>query len=365
MDKQDYYQLLGVSKSASDAEIKAAYRKAALKYHPDRNPGDKTAEDRFKAASEAYAVLSDGEKRRIYDQFGHAGLGGQGFGGGQDAQDIFSSFGSIFEDFFGFSGGGGRRRGADLRYDLTISFQEAVFGVEREISFKRDSLCQPCSGDGAEPGTERTPCLNCGGVGQIRKQQGFFSFASTCPACSGEGSKITTPCRSCQGRGSVREERKISVKVPAGVDDGVKLRINSEGESGGAGGESGDLYVFLQVEESPIFHREGLNIILSQEISITQAALGGAIEIETLDGKETIKVAAGSQFGDRILIAGKGVPRLRGVGRGDFYVELRVVVPRKLSREQRETLEELAQSLDGAKGGKKEGGFFQRIFEGD
>lgn len=363
MAKRDFYEILGVARDANAAEVKAAYRKLAMQFHPDRNPGDKAAEDKFKEASAAYEVLSDSEKRARYDRFGHQGVEGQGF---QDVNDIFSSFGSIFEEFFGFNGGaggrrGGPRRGADLRYDMAIEFNEAVFGVEREVEFERPTKCEPCKGTGAKDGSARNQCRTCGGVGQVRRQQGFFAIATTCPTCQGEGSTVDKPCTECRGAGAVMKKRKITVKVPQGVDSGVRLRITGEGEPGPAGGPSGDLYVVLHVKESDRFTRDGLDLILDQPIGIAQAALGAKINVTTLEGEIEVDIPAGSQFGDRLTIAGGGVPHLKGIGRGDLHIELQIAVPRKLTKEQRELLEKYAE-ISGEGTQTPSGGFFHRMF---
>lgn len=365
MSKPDYYELLGVQKTANEAEIKAAYRKAALKYHPDRNPGNPEAEDQFKLASEAYEVLSNQEKRSIYDRFGHQGLSGQGFQGFHDVSDIFSSFGNIFEDFFGFGGGGKSqrpRRGADLRYDLTIEFEEAIFGTDKEISFDRDAHCSPCQGTGAKPGTERTRCNTCAGAGQVRRNQGFFSVAVTCPSCQGEGSTVKDPCPSCKGKGTVSEHKTISVKVPAGVDTGLRLRITGEGEGGAKGAPPGDLYVVLHTKESKKFERDGADIVYVHQISMMQAALGAKVTIPTLEGETTIDVPAGAQYGHQITLSNLGVPHLRGVGRGDFIIRLDIVIPKKLTKEQRELLQKFA-DISGEQVQHHSGNIFKRIFE--
>jgi molecular chaperone DnaJ len=365
--KRDYYEVLGVERAAADAEIKAAYRKAALKYHPDRNPGSKEAEDRFKEASEAYEVLSSPEKRATYDRYGHQGLSGQGFSGFQDVGDIFSSFGSIFEEFFGFGGQGGAggrgraRRGADLRYDLAIEFEEAVFGVEKEIEFERAVECATCNGSRAEPGG-KTTCRTCGGIGQVRRSQGFFSIQTTCPACRGEGEGITKPCKACNGRGAKMERKKISVRIPAGVDTGLRLRVSGEGEGGAGGATPGDLYVVLHVRESKEYERDGNDLILTRRIGIAQAALGVKMAIPTLDGEKTVEIPAGTQHGTRLTIPGAGVPHLKGVGRGDLHVQVELAVPKKLSKEQRELLEKFA-SLTGEETGGAGGRFFGKIFK--
>ena len=361
MAKRDYYEILNVARDASAGDIKSAYRKLAMKFHPDRNPGDKEAEDKFKEASAAYEILSDNDKRARYDRFGHQGVEGQGF---QDVNDVFSSFGSIFEEFFGMGGGArrsGPRRGADLRFDMAIEFEEAVFGVEREIEFERATKCDPCSGTGAKDGSGRNTCKTCGGVGQVRRQQGFFAIQTACPACQGEGSTIDKPCPTCRGQGAVSKKRKINVKVPKGVDSGVRLRITGEGEPGPLGGQSGDLYVVLHVKESDIYTRDGLDVIMDRPLGIAQAALGCKIIVKSLDGEIEVEVPAGSQYGDRITVPGRGVPHLKGVGRGDLHVELRVVVPKKVSKEQREALEKYAE-ISGEDTRSGSGGFFNKMF---
>ncbi len=346
MSKRDFYEILSVARDASAEEIKKAYRKKALQYHPDKNPGNPEAEELFKEASEAYAVLSDSQKRQSYDRFGHAAFG-NGSSGFSDMGDIFSSFGSIFEDFFGFSQGGGghnrARRGADLRYDLVLEFEDAVFGVEREIEFDREVACAPCHGSGAAPGSKPESCATCGGHGQVRRNQGFFSVATTCPNCRGEGKVIKSKCKNCSGRGLTMERKTVSVKIPPGVDRGVRLRVGGEGQAGTSGGPSGDLYVFLDVKESDLYERDENDIILKQPIGIAQAALGCTMRVQTLDGEREIHVPPGSQFGQRIVIPSLGVPRLKGVGRGDLIVELRVVVPKKLSNEQKQLLQKFAE----------------------
>lgn len=369
MEKRDYYEILGVSRGASEPDIKKAYRQLAMQFHPDRNPGNKEAEEKFKEAAEAYEVLTDSEKRRVYDAYGHAGLSGQGFSGFNDVNDIFSSFGSIFEDFFGFSGGqgqGGRKRprkGADLRYDLVLEFEEAAFGVEKYIEYDREISCGTCKGEKAEPGGKKT-CTTCGGMGQVRRSQGFFSVASTCPSCQGEGEMVTTPCKACKGRGRVKEAKKVSVKIPPGVDQGVRLRVASEGMGGAMGGPAGDLYVFLQVKDSRDFERDGSNLIYTAKISMIQAALGCRLNIPVLGQGNQIEVEVqpGSQFGQRITVPGEGIPRLKGIGRGDLIIELQVEIPTKLSKEQRELLSKFAE-ISGEKAHSAGGsGFFGKLF---
>lgn len=365
MTKRDYYEVLEVTRQSTTVEIKKAYRQLALKYHPDRNANNTEAEEKFKEASEAYEVLSDDEKRRIYDQYGHAGLSGHGYQGFSNMDDIFSNFGSIFEDFFGFStGGGGRRRarrGADLRYDLVLEFEEAVFGTEKEIEFEKETICKPCGGEGAEPGTKKISCKTCGGVGQVRRNQGFFSIAMECPTCHGEGQSIEKACSACRGRGTVFEKKKVSVKIPAGVDQGVRLRVSGEGQPGPYNGPAGDLYVFLEVKEHELFVRDGSDLLLRQNIGMAQAALGAKITVPLLQNKtQELEVPAGTQHGSRTVLAGEGVPRLRGHGRGDLYIEFVVQIPKKLSKEQRELLEKYAAISDEAVSGPH--GFFNRIF---
>ncbi len=366
MAKRDYYELLKVSRTASSVEIKAAYRKAALQYHPDRNAGDAEAEAMFKSVSEAYEVLSDEKKKEIYDRFGHEGLSGRGYNGPRDTDDIFSSFGSIFEDFFGFSGGSGSKnrakRGSDLQYDLTISFEEAVFGAEKEINFQRKNECTTCKGTRAKPGSKAVTCSGCGGHGQVRRSQGFFSISVSCPTCHGEGTTIQDPCQKCKGKGYSVEKKQLKVKAPAGVDSGMRLRVTGEGEPGSLGGPAGDLYVMLTVQESKIFIRDGVNIILKQPISMAHAALGGDLEIPTLKGPKTISIQAGVQHGHPIVLHGEGVPHIRGSGHGDLIIELHVKTPQNLTKQQKELLEKFAE-ISGEQLQKKNGGFLNRIFD--
>lgn len=362
---RDYYEILGIERTATEHEIKSAYRKAALKFHPDRNPGDREAEEKFKESSEAYEVLSDPQKRATYDRFGHQGLSGQGFSGFQDVGDIFSSFGSIFEEFFGFSqGGGGRggrgRRGADLRYDLTLEFEEAVFGTEKELDFEKAVECNNCHGSRAESGG-KTTCRTCGGIGQVRRTQGFFSIQTPCPQCRGEGEMITKPCKTCSGRGVTMARKKLSVKIPPGVDNGLRLRVGGEGEGGSGGATPGDLYVMIHVKESPHFEREGADLLTRQKIGIAQAALGCKVQVPTLEGQKVIEVPAGIQHGHRITLGGQGVPHLKGLGRGDLHIDLEIQVPTSLSREQRDLLEKFA-AISGEEAGGGAKSMFQKIF---
>jgi molecular chaperone DnaJ len=344
--KRDYYEVLGVSRAATEVEIKSAYRKLALQYHPDRNPNNPDAEEKFKECSEAYAVLADAEKRQSYDRFGHAAVGGtSGFdGGGIDLNDILSEFlGRGFGDMFG--GGGGHRsrgqRGADLREDLTLEFEEAVFGVETTVNLRRHETCEECRGSGAAPGKAPVTCPTCAGHGQVRYQQGFFSMARTCPKCGGTGSVITDPCTKCRGEGRVVRQRTIEVKVPAGVEDGTRIRFVGFGEGGIHGGSPGDLYIVLHVKAHAFFEREGNNVHCVVPISFSQAALGAEIKVPTLDGEHMLKIAEGTQSGTTLRVKGKGVPVLNGRGKGDLMIELRIYTPTKLNRRQRELLQEL------------------------
>jgi molecular chaperone DnaJ len=339
---------MGVARGASDQEIKSAYRKLALQYHPDRNPNNPDAEEKFKEASEAYAVLADSEKRSLYDRYGHAGVGGAGGGGGFDAS-VFQDFGDIFGDLFGFGdilGGSGRRRtraqrGADLREDITLEFEEAVFGTETKVTVRRNETCETCRGSGAAAGKAPVSCRSCGGQGQVRYQQGFFSIARTCPTCQGSGSVITDPCPKCKGEGRILKQKTIDAKVPAGVEDGTRIRFTGMGESGVFGGPAGDLYVVLHVKEHSFFERDGNNLHCVVPISFTQAALGTEIHLPTLEGEHTLKVPEGTQSGATLRIKGKGVPVLNGHGRGDIHVQLQVQTPGKLNKRQRELLQEM------------------------
>jgi molecular chaperone DnaJ len=360
MEDKDYYKILGVLRNASEDEIKKSYRKIAMQYHPDRNPGNKEAEEKFKIASEAYEVLRDPEKREIYDHYGIEGLKGTGFTGFRGFEDIFSAFGDIFEDFFGF-GATHRRRtrarpGADLRYDLKISFYEAAFGKETEIEIPKNVLCEACKGTGAKPGTYPNPCPSCKGTGQVTRSQGFFTISTTCGQCRGEGNIISHPCKDCRGHGRVSRNKKIHINIPAGVDNGSKLRIRGEGEEGEKGGPPGDLFVFLYVEPHEFFTREGDDIICQIPISFTQAALGADIEIPTLNGNKNINIKKGIESGEIIRIKGEGFPRLRGHGRGDQLIQVIVKTPKNLSKRQEEILkefEELNKKKDNEEGWRR------------
>jgi len=352
MAKRDYYEVLGVSKGASDAEIKSAYRKLAVKYHPDKNPGDHEAEEMFKEAAEAYSVLSDSNKRTSYDRFGHAGANGQGFGG-FDAQgfsnieDIFDLFG--FGDMFGGRGRSSRtaaQRGADLRYDIEISLEDAAQGKDEKLRIPRLETCDDCDGRGAEKGTEPETCVGCGGAGQTRYQQGFFSVMRTCPNCGGRGQVIKSPCKKCRGAGRVEKEKSLEVKIPAGVETGSRLRVNGEGESGTNGGPAGDLYVVIHVKEHETFERQGANLYASVPISFAQAALGAEIPVKTLDGEQNLKIPAGTQTGTVFRIKNEGMPVLGGRGKGDLFVAATVITPKHLTKDQRKLLEQLAEIED-------------------
>lgn len=352
MAKQDYYHILGVDRKASEEDIKKAYRRLALKYHPDRNPGNKQAEGQFKEINEAYEVLSDGQKRRQYDTFGHAGVGVgaggfEGFGGGFDfGRGGFGDvFGDIFEDFFGTTTGRTRvrpERGADLRFNLEISLEEAVFGKETKIRIPKWETCSDCHGSGAKSSTGIRTCPTCNGSGSTRFQQGFFTISRTCSQCRGEGRIITDPCPRCHGEKRIHRDKTLSVKIPAGVESGSRLRLSGEGEPGHNGGPPGDLYVVVTVKEHPIFSREDDDLLCEVPISFVQAALGSKIEVPTLKGKATVKIPAGTQDGKVFRLKGLGVPNLKGYGTGDQLVKIRVQIPTKLTQKQRELLEEYA-----------------------
>ena len=344
--KRDYYEVLGVSRSATDDELKASYRKLALKYHPDRNPGDSSAEESFKEAAEAYEVLRDPQKRSIYDQYGHAGLEGSGFSGFGGFEDIFSSFGDIFEDFFGFSTRGRSRtraqRGADLRYDLTLSFMDAAFGTETEIDVEKKEICPECNGNRCEPGMSPETCRHCGGVGQISRNQGFFTVRTTCPSCRGEGQAITHPCKRCRGAGQVLVGKKVSVKIPAGVDHGSRLRLTGEGEPGNYGGPQGDLYVFIHVQAHEFFQRRDTDIICTVPISFIQATLGDKISVPTLNGNKKLRIPKGTQPGDVFYFHGEGITSLRSGKRGDQIIQVDIKTPTNLTKKQEALLKEFA-----------------------
>ena len=353
----DYYKVLGVERSASADQIKKAYRKLAMQYHPDKNPGDKAAEDKFKEAAEAYGVLGDPDKKAKYDQFGHAafqggagGFGGQGF---ENVDDIFSSFGDIFSDFFGMGGmGGGRsrrsangpRRGADLRYLLEVELGEVISGTEKTLDFETEENCDRCQGQGAEPGSSPTNCATCGGNGQVINSQGFFSVATTCPACRGAGRTIKNPCTSCRGRGRKPVSKKITVTIPKGVDNGTRLRVAGEGEGGFLGGPSGDLYVEIRVKEDNRFERQGDDLYGSLEISYVQALLGAEVDVDTMDGKKKVTVPSGTSQGQILKMKSLGVPNIRGGQRGDLCWGIKIQIPKKLTKDEEKMLREIAKN---------------------
>ncbi|HSB28347.1 MAG TPA: molecular chaperone DnaJ [Pyrinomonadaceae bacterium] len=352
MSKRDYYEVLGVSKTASDQDIKSAYRRLAVKYHPDKNPNDASAEEKFKEAAEAYGVLQDAEQRRRYDRFGHAGVssgagagswGAPGFGGIEDILgDLFG-----FGDVFGGARTGSRRstaqRGADLRYDLEITLEEAASGMTAQLRIPRLEGCETCKGSGAAAGTHSETCQTCGGTGQVRYQQGFFSVARTCNACRGAGQVIKTPCTDCKGAGRVQREKQMEVKIPAGVETGSRLRVQGEGEAGTQGGPAGDLYVVIHVAEHDQFERQGSNLYEAVPITFAQAALGAEIVVNTLEGEDKLKIPMGTQTGTVFRLKGKGMPQLGGRGKGDLFVSVSVITPTSLTREQRRLLEQLAE----------------------
>ncbi len=357
MSKRDYYEILNVARNASEAEIKQAYRRLAMKFHPDRNPDDKVAEEKFKEAKEAYEVLTDSRKRAAYDQFGHAGVdssvggGGGGYGGAADLGDIF---GGVFRDIFGGmrgGGGGGQYRGADLRYTLDLTLGEAVFGTTAKIRVPTLVSCASCAGSGAKPGTKPTTCPTCRGVGQVRMQQGFFSIQQTCPRCQGRGTIIPEPCETCRGSGRVEEQKTLSVKVPAGVDNGDRIRLAGEGEHGEQSGPPGDLYVQIRVKPHPIFTREDNDLYCEVPIGFTTAALGGDLEVPTLNGRVSLKIPAETQTGKVFRVRGKGVKPVRGGPTGDLLCRINIETPVNLTKEQKELLQQFADSMEA--GGKR------------
>ncbi|MBN1364028.1 MAG: molecular chaperone DnaJ [Syntrophaceae bacterium] len=343
MTKKDYYEILNVSRTASEEEIKKSYRAIAMQCHPDRNPGDKKAEERFKEAAEAYEVLSDREKREIYDHYGHDGLSNTGFRGFSGFEDIFSHFSSIFDDVFGYGNVRGHSRhassaGADLRYDLNISFLDAAFGLTTTIEIEKLATCNKCHGTGASPGSSPETCRTCKGRGQVIQSSGFFTISSTCPHCNGYGKFISKPCDNCHGTGKEQVTKKVQLKIPAGVETGSRLRLRGEGESGSKGGPDGDLYVFIHVEDHDFFTRAGNDILCRVPISFVDAALGGTIEVPALHGTEKLKIPRGTQNGKTFRLKGKGIPHVRGFGHGDQIVEVFVQIPTTLSKKQEELL---------------------------
>ncbi|WP_347507100.1 molecular chaperone DnaJ [Pseudomonas anguilliseptica] len=373
MAKRDFYEVLGVERGASEAELKKAYRRLAMKYHPDRNPGDKASEEKFKEANEAYDVLSDAAKRSAYDQYGHAGVDPQmGGGGGPGGANFSDIFGDVFSDFFGGGGRGGSRggaqRGSDLRYTLELDLEEAVRGTTVTIRVPTLVNCKPCDGSGAKKGTTSVTCTTCGGIGQVRMQQGFFSVQQTCPRCHGSGKMITDPCGSCHGHGRVEEHKTLSVKVPAGVDTGDRIRLYGEGEAGAMGGPAGDLYVVVNVREHAIFQRDGKHLYCEVPISFADAALGGELEVPTLDGRVKLKIPEGTQTGKMFRLRGKGVAPVRGGGAGDLMCKVAVETPVNLDKRQRELLDEFRKTLEGdSSHSPKANGWFEGVkrFFGD
>lgn len=375
MSKRDYYEVLGVSRQASDADIKKSYRRMAMKYHPDRNPDDSAAEEKFKEAKEAYEVLSDNQKRQAYDQFGHAGVGGAGGAGpGGAGAGGFGGFGDVFGDIFDniFTGGRGAgsggagqshaQRGSDLRYNLELSLEQAAKGYEVEIKVPTFVSCKPCNGSGAKKGSKPKVCETCDGHGQVRMQQGFFSIQQTCPECHGQGQVISNPCPECQGNGRVRESKRLKVKIPAGVDVGDRIRLTGEGEAGSHGGPTGDLYVQVSIKKHSIFERNESDLSCNVPISFITAALGGELEVPTLDGKVSLKIPAETQSGKVFRLRGKGMKSVRGYGTGDLLCRVYVETPVNLTKEQKKLLKELEDSM--SKSGKKHTPKSSSWFEG-
>ncbi|MBX6327074.1 MAG: molecular chaperone DnaJ [Pseudolabrys sp.] len=369
MAKRDYYEVLGVSRDCSEAELKAAFRKLAMKHHPDRNPGDKECEHRFKEINEAYDVLKDAEKRAAYDRFGHAAFEHGGMGGAQHGfgADFGSAFADIFEGIFGMGSGrgrgSGRERGSDLRYNMEIDLEEAYHGKTAQIRIPTLVTCESCSGTGAKSGTRPKVCATCGGAGRVRHAQGFFTLERTCPMCQGRGQVIDNPCPNCAGAGRVTRERTLSVNIPPGVEDGTRIRLAGEGEAGLRGGPPGDLYIFLTVAPHEFFQRDGADLHCRVPVSMVTAALGGEIEVPSIDGgKARVKIPAGTQTGRRFRLAGKGMPVLRSKQTGDMYVQVTVETPQNLTRRQRELLAEF-EKLSSAETQPEAAGFFSRVKE--
>lgn len=372
MSKQCYYEMLGVSKGADGSTLKSAYRKLAMQYHPDRNPGDETAEAKFKEVSEAYDVLKDDQKRAAYDQFGHSAFENGGMGGGRGGFHGFeaSGFSDIFEDLFGMAGGGGRRRdpnasqrGADLRYNLSITLEDAFQGKSEKITIPTDVACDTCDGTGAEDGTKPSACTTCNGIGKVRSQQGFFMVERTCPGCNGAGMVIENPCGDCRGTGKKKKNKTLDVKIPAGVEEGTRIRLSGEGKAGTRGGPSGDLYIFIDIEYHPIFEREGSTVYCQVPIPMTTATLGGTIEVPTVGGeKADVKIGAGTPTGKRFKIPGKGMPILNRGSFGDMVIETVVETPVNLNKKQKDLLRAFAEEC-GDDVSPEASGFFNKVKE--
>jgi molecular chaperone DnaJ len=355
VSRRDYYDVLGVARSSTEQDIKSAYRKLALKYHPDRNPGDKQAEEHFKEAAEAYSVLGDAERRARYDRFGHAGVSAGAAGGAGFNPDIFADFSDILGDFFGFGGGfggarrGGPTRGADLRFDLEITFDDSFKGAETTIQIPRDENCETCKGTGASPGTSREPCAQCRGTGQLRYQQGFLVVARTCGNCGGTGQVVRQPCMDCRGTGHITRDRRVTVKIPGGIAEGQRLRLQGEGEHGAAGGPPGDLYVVVHVKPHPVFHREGDDLFVEVPVPYPVMAMGGSFTFDGPSGTIDVNVSAGTASGTLLPFRGKGMPSVTGRGRGTLYVRAVVDVPRKLTKDQKKLVADLGKTMPAEK----------------
>ena len=366
MAKRDFYEVLGVSRDADEKALKSAYRKMAMKYHPDRNPGDADAEASFKEVNEAYDALKDDQKRAAYDRFGHAAFENGGFGGGGAGHgaDFHSTMSDIFEEFFGMGGGrrgSGRERGADLRYNLEITLEEAFSGKTVEIEVPTSVTCEACSGSGAKPGSSPTACRTCGGAGRVRAAQGFFTLERTCPSCQGRGQVISDPCADCGGAGRTTQERTLSVNIPAGIEDGTRIRLAGEGEAGLRGGPAGDLYIFLSLKPHDLFQRDGADLYCRVPISMTTATLGGQFDVPTVEGSTSrVKVPEGTQAGKQFRLRGKGMPIMRSSQHGDMYIQVTVETPTNLTRRQRELLAEFEQESSG-ENNPESAGFFSKV----
>lgn len=366
MVKRDFYEVLGVSRDADEKALKSAYRKMAMKYHPDRNPGDADAEASFKEVNEAYDALKDDQKRAAYDRFGHAAFENGGFGGGGAGHgaDFHSTMSDIFEEFFGMGGGrrgSGRERGADLRYNLEITLEEAFSGKTVEIEVPTSVTCEACSGSGAKPGSSPTACRTCGGAGRVRAAQGFFTLERACPSCQGRGQVISDPCTDCGGAGRATQERTLSVNIPAGIEDGTRIRLAGEGEAGLRGGPAGDLYIFLSLKPHDLFQRDGADLYCRVPISMTTATLGGQFDVPTVDGSTSrVKVPEGTQAGKQFRLRGKGMPIMRSSQHGDMYIQVTVETPTNLTKRQRELLAEFEQESSG-ENNPESAGFFSKV----